>query len=69
LEQGSPSTEPFGEAQDRLRAGAGVEDESCREAAERVQASRGPEERGSKGVEVGYEPNGLFTLSKGNRRH
>ena len=28
-----PSTGPFGEAQDRLRAGAGVEDESCREAA------------------------------------
>ena len=31
-----PSTGPFGEAQDRLRAGAGVDDESCREATERV---------------------------------
>jgi len=28
-----PSTGPFGEAQDRLRAGTGVDDESCREAA------------------------------------
>jgi len=31
-----PSTGPFGEAQDRLRTGAGVEDESCRQATERV---------------------------------
>jgi len=31
-----PSTGPFGKAQDRLRAGAGVDDESCREATERV---------------------------------
>ena len=31
-----PSTEPFGEAQDRLSARAGVEDESCRPTAEQA---------------------------------
>ena len=36
-----PSTGPFGKAQDRLRAGAGVEDPSCREAVERVTGRQG----------------------------
>ena len=42
-----PSTGPFGEAQDRLRAGAGVEDESCR-------LARTPFEEGLRQMIEGY---------------